>query len=364
MEDIEIGELKIFELDQINRLHKTRPELDANLREKRTELLKWVAFNNPYADQRATYFVAKVKSKIVAYHGRMPTIFNVMGKQHMGYYVHDLYVDPEFRKKGLGIWLTMALAKAIEENSDSFICLFGMTPLNLQMQRRRKYYELSMTGFIKYLTPDPLVIRFIKKKWLMKLLRSPVKLFLTMSHFISICRINRSSKYRVSDVKEFSQEIEDFYKLMAHKMGVASYKTAKMLNWKFVNGPSSGGHILVLKNINEVLGFAVLSKSKNKDNHEVGYVMEFMVDPENSKAVRTLIKRIISYFASQNCDMLKCIMSDERFGKYFKTMGFFKRPGTKLLLGNLSKTSIGEYLKRSENWHMTLGEADAHMLYL
>ena len=362
MENIEIGELRRSDLAEINRLHKTRPETPENLVAVRTKILEWIAFNNPHAGNQATYFVARDKDKIVAYHGRMPTMFNVNGDRILGYYVHDLYVDPEYRRKGLGVMLTMKLSNAIEENSSSFICLFGMTPLNYMIQRRRKYYEQDVNTYVRGMNPKLIAESFIKQKWLSTPVTVSVNLLLRIFNLFTVNLNVSQSDYEITRVDHFDEAYEQFYHKIAPQLGISSYKDSALMNWKYVNCPMGDNKVLVLKFKEKIQGVAVLSTVQNERENLVGLVMDLIVSPENSKAIRVLIKEIIRHFQNLDCDYVKGIITDINLQKQFTKMGFIKRPGTKLLLGNLNKVQSNISLKNIKNWHMNLGESDAKML--
>jgi predicted N-acetyltransferase YhbS len=361
MENIEIDRLRPSDLREIDRLHKTRPELEGNESLERTQILKWIAFSNPQVtDQDTTYFVARNQERIVAYHGRMPTIFNIQGKKVKGYYVHDLYVDPEYRNKGMGLMLTLTLAKAIEDQSDSFICLFGMTSLNLQIQRRRKYLELDMAVFSRSLRPEPVAAMVTSNKWLGRILSLLLGLALKVFDLITLKLGAGGSKYKVRVVQEFDQEMLDFTRKINHKIGVSSYKSGDLFNWKYVAGPFQRSHILIITHNNEIQGLAVLSKSTT-NGFKIGRVLELLIDPENSQATTALLKQIMLYFKQHQCHIVKCVMNNTQLQKHFKRLGFIHRSNAKLLLGNLDKTNHGEHLRNPVNWYMSLGESDSRM---
>ena len=361
MDDVIIKKLQKADLDQIHKLHKSREELDESGAYYRTQKFDWLAFNNPSSGNQATYFAAWIDNKIVAYHGRMPTIFNIDGRKELGYFVHDLFVDPEYRKKGLGFWLAMSLAKEIENQSGSFICLFGMTPLNLMIHRRRNYLELDMPSYIRVLSPDPILKRYSQYSRFNFLLRPILSLYLSIYEF-KVRTSRQSKQIKVTESDKFTPEMESLYESLQHNLGISTYKTREILNWKYVDGPKNDNLILVTHSQGKLTGYAVLNTSTNNMNLVTGMVLELIVSPNLKNEVRALMKGALKFFKKRNCDQVKCIMSHNHYHDILKEVGFIKRPGTKLLIGNLEKVDYQERLVVPENWHMTLGEADANML--
>ncbi len=357
-----IDKLKPKDLPEINRLHLSRSELNESSAQQRTDCLSWVAFNNPFSEQdEATYYIARDKDRVVGFHGRMPATFIFEGVELKGYYVHDLYVDPEVRKQGMGFWLTMSLAKAIEKESDSFFVLLGMTQLNLKMQRRRNYYEFDTMGLIRLLDPTKYVNRYIKWKPLGSLVGRLATAGITIRDHIS--GAFDESKVKVTRLQRFDNRFDDYLARHGDQLKMTTKKSSDYLNWKYVDGPSTGGVILAVEQQNTILGYAVVAQAPLVENTPVGTILELMVPHTEQKILAALIKQVVAYFRSIKVVQIKCIISDERYLEPLKKMNFLVRPGKKILVGKLESTGAHqEQLKHAHNWHMSLGESDAFML--
>jgi Predicted acetyltransferase len=170
MKNIIIRELKPDDRQKVLNLLRTRDELDDEGAEKRTQLMEWCAFKNPFAENELTYFIAEDKEEIIAHLGRMPTEFIINRKRKRGYFIHDLYVHPKYRKKGMGFFLSMSLYKAIEESTESFCCAVWMTELTLKTLRRRGYYELWARRYIKLFNPEEKLRKYLRQETLVKIL--------------------------------------------------------------------------------------------------------------------------------------------------------------------------------------------------
>ncbi|MDH4070996.1 MAG: GNAT family N-acetyltransferase, partial [Ignavibacteria bacterium] len=109
MKNLEIRPLLPADRDGMVELLTMRDAATLASAEQRWTLLEWMAFNNPSAGDRPTYYVAVYKGKIVAHLGRMPADFSYRGKDVQGYFIHDLFVHPDTRKMGLGFFISMGL---------------------------------------------------------------------------------------------------------------------------------------------------------------------------------------------------------------------------------------------------------------
>ena len=361
MTDVTIRKLEASDLPLVSNLLETRNELDKKSAEIRTELMEWIAFHNPARENgEATYYVVEDQNKIVAFHGRMPVWFNDRGKTKKGYYVHDLYVDPEYRKKGMGFWLTIAMAKEIEEKSDSVFCLLGMTPLNLKMQRRRGYHETETVGFGKILNPRKQLKKLLKSDLIVSILNPVVKLMFSFVDVILLSFINSKGVY---EVKQFDDRFNELNQRLMEKTAISSVRDKDYLNWKYIDRPYPREKVLAVDRQGELKGFIIVGPSPYNKLMDSGRIVDLWADPEDQQTVRALLKAAIQYFKTIKSHQLTCVSSDPRFKKSFKRLLFLEKPGKTFMIGNLDKVDIdNERLKDIRNWHVTYGESDAYML--
>lgn len=363
MEDIQIRKLVTSDLEQMLEIHSTREELDQEGAEKRTQLLEWLAFKNPFVSNgETTYFVAEDSGKIVAYQGRMPMEFAINGRPCKAYYAHDTYVHPEYRKKGFGFWLISELAKATEEQTDAFFCLYGMTPLNLKIQRRMGYFELPAAQlFVKILDPRAELVNTIKIKSLINFLNPIFRGVLWLIDFALLKTI--FTKTKISEVKRFDSRFDEFNRKILSKIGLCSNKSSKYLNWKYIDRPYQREKVFAAEKNGEILGFVVLGLGR-RDNTMTGIVVDIMADPDDKSTISLLCKATTQYFREKKVFTIRCVLSDEKFAKIFIKFLFIKRTGGKsVLLGNLEKGNENkEIMKEINNWHFTIGESDGFML--
>jgi GNAT superfamily N-acetyltransferase len=349
-------------MDQILRLHQSRDDVgEEGQAEKRTRLLEWLAFHNPCAGKEATYYVAEENGIILAFQGRMPLEFLIQGIRRKGYYVHDTYVHPEARARGIGFSLITALAEVTERESDSFFCLLGGTPLNLKIQRRMGYREIPPAPqYVKFLNPRRQLKRILKLPVLVSLLAPLVRLALTVTDFFLLAPPPSSSN--ISTVDRFDSRFDRLMDTIAKDLGVCAHKSSSYLNWKYVDRPFRRDVILAVEERNTIKGFLVLAFTRG--TQEGGVIMEIVADPEDRRTVSALYSAAITYFRKQGAEFIRCVTSDSRFGRSLQKFLFVRsEEGKALLLGNLEKAPNDQSLLTDTNrWHMTLGESDAFML--
>ena len=362
MKNIRIRGLLPEDIHKIGALIGTRDEIDRAGCEKRVELLKWLAFSNPYANGEPTYFVAEDGERIVAHLGRMPTKFLINGKIESGYFVHDLYVDPEHRKQGKGLFLTMALYKATEANSASFCCLVWTSDLNLQMQRVRGYHEMCADRYVKLLNPCG---KLEEKLGQNSLAKAASLIFRGLGAVVdSILFLLVRSRVNISRIHRFDSRFDAMNQRAGiQKLGIMPLKTSEYLNWKFTQRPFSRTVVFAAEKNNEILGYIVLD-IQNEGRYQTGAIVDIMVDPDDRTTVYSLVIAAIKHFRREKVHYIRCCLSNKKLGRIFKRFFFFntffyKEP---VMLANLEKFSKKNSLTNINHWHLTYAASDEGML--
>lgn len=362
LDSVNIRKLEVSDVPNLCDILETRDELDRKGAEIRSELMGWLAHHNPATDNgEVTYYLAEDNSKIIAFHGRMPVRLSDHGKVTKAYYIHDLYVDPGYRKKGLGFWLTIAFAKKIEEESDSVICLFGMTPLNLHMQRRRRYYETSVSGFAKFLTLQVQLEKYIKVKFLVNMIVPLDRIVMNLLDRLLLPSVKSESEVII--VEKFDHRFKDFLQTCMQKTGFTTERDIEYLNWKYIDRPYKRETIYGVQFKGEIKGYIVVGLSPYKKRLETGRIVEILADPEDTETLKILYHCAVVHFKKAKVHQITCLLSDPRYMKVIKKFLFMKKPGKTMMLGNLDKMAIKtDKIKNMSNWHITYGESDAFML--
>lgn len=326
----------------------------------RKRLIEWLAFHNPYANGEATYFIAEDDGKIVGHVGNMPQQFVVNGTRQKGYYMHDLYVHPEYRQKGLGFFINLGMHKELEKQADSFCCGLRTTKLNLQLQRQRKYYEMHADVYVKMLRPMAL-IKILKKRPLVLALSPFIKIGLLVADAL-ILPLNRK-RLPVADVARFDERFDRLSDALIGKTGISTYKTADYLNWKYVDRPYSRNKIFATERDGELTGFIVLAPVLDV-GYRRGTVLDLVADPDDTATLQTLARAAVDFYKNEKADSIHCYMTDKRFAGPFKKLLFMNdRVGVNVMLANLKKAeNEKESLTDINNWSINYGESDGFML--
>ncbi len=360
MKNINIRELRKSDIQDLGILIKTRDELNPKEAEQRKCLLEWIAFHNPSARGEATYFIAEEDGRIIAHLGRMPNDFFINGEIQHGYYAHDLYVHPEYRKKGMGYFISMALYDAIEENSNSFCCMIWTSPLNLQMQRRRGYLELHTRKYAKLINPYPLLHKKKGNSCLSFFMGRVLKVMLRIFDALLIFPIVKT--FDVVEVRKFDERFKSLIDRYYKEIGICSFKNINYLNWKYIDRPFNRMKIFSVQENGEILGFVILSMAYPVESKK-GIIVDLVADPNDDKMVHALLRASINYFRENNAYIVSCCFSDKRFVRVLRKYLFLKsRAKLPLFISDVEKCRESEFLTNIDNWQLTYGESDYLML--
>ncbi len=342
--------------DQLRALLKTRDGADPERVERRLRFVEWIAFHNPSANGEATYLVTEYAGQIVAHLGRMPTFFVVGGEVVRGYFAHDLFVHPELRRRGLGYGLTVSLYKEVEARSPGLVCMLGMTPVNLRIQRRLGYKELVSDRFVK----------FLDARALSSLVPAPV-LFPPFRQLLSAtlravdagARRLTPGPGRIIEIERFDARFDALMTRIVHKVGICTLRTFDYLNWKYVDGPFDRRTVLACGDDEEIRGFVVLAVPSGAEATK-GFVLDIMADPQDERTVSALCLAALRYFRDQRVHAAHCQVTDPRYVRVFRRHLFFRgRSRPTMTLANVDRLdNRDEILLNIENWHMTHGDSD------
>jgi len=347
-------------MGKIAQLLKVRYDLDREYAEKWARSLEWCAFNNPYADGEPTYFIAEDDGNIVAHLARMPSKFIINGKLRKGYFIHHLYVHPEYTKKGMGLFLSMSLYNALENSTESFCCSAWTAPINLEMLRRRGHYELWADRYVKLLNPYEILSKFLRQESLLMLSNLILRYFLFIADSILLKVI--PSNIQISKVDRFDSRFDDLSQRLLSKIGVCTFKSSSYLNWKYIDRPFSRMEVFAAEENGQIIGFLVVAPNVRKD-YPGGTIVDIMADPDDKKTILSLLKVAISYFKEKKVHSIECCLTDKRFLRLLKKFFFAKAfVGEPVLLWNLHKCKEKDFLIDINKWHLTSGESDLFLL--
>jgi GNAT superfamily N-acetyltransferase len=358
----QIRRLNASDHDGLRELLATRPGIEPQEIQARLQMMEWMSFLNPFAADETTYFIVVDGRKVIAYVGRMPTELVIRGQIHKASYLHDMYVHPQHRERGMGLHLATSLYQHATEYSDSLCCMAWSTDLNLAILRLLHFTEMYANGYVKILNPVLALNKLLKRPTLSNALAFPIR------HLIdavdSIIRAT-TPKRQIDRVERFDDRFDEFFRRVMPLIGISSVRTSDYLNWKYVDRPYPADPILVARHDDRILGYAVLAQEPRVDVKQ-GTILDIMAEPGDSATIAALYQASIDHFRDERVDLITVVLSDKRFSSVLKRFLFVKRKwaGQPILLANLAKFhGDASVLTNIDNWHMTKSESDGFIIH-
>ncbi len=361
MSMVKIRGIKETDLQQLKQLLRTRDNISENSALRRWELLQWLAFKNPFTNGQPTYFVAEDKGNVVGHLGLMPMKFLINGHLEPGYFMQDLYVHPEYRKRGMGFFISMALYNQMEKEAKSFICGLWASPLNLKMLQKRGYENLQAEKYVRII--DPRAIQKVIRSKTLKIMVYPIlRIVLGFINYVTLR--DTFSRIRVSRVQRFRKEFDEFLQGIQDKFTICPLKDSTYLNWKYIDRPYSENVVFAAYRGETLSGYIVLSP-KTKSGYIKGHILDLMADPEDKATIKKLCKTAILHYKKEGVYSVHSYITHPKLKSCLKRLLFIKDTmKDSVFLANLHKCKIPtEILVDISNWYVNYGDSDGFMLH-
>ena len=342
------------DIERIEQLLKTHFPLE--LSEKRKVVFDWIARCNPVSKGTTNYLIVEADDKIIGYLGRMPVDMVIDGEKRTGYFFHDLLVDPEYRKKGLGVLLDSRLQSTWEQETGSFAVGIWMNEFTYNFLRRRRAYQIDAPYFVKPIDLSPRLTGLVRNRTLAKFLATPVRGLGSLYDFLLSVLPNPGIS--ISPVVRFDRRFDQLAEEVANKFRLMVVRNSAYLNWKYIDKPFSDYVVLAAEREQKLAGFIVLLP-RTIGGIKVGVIVDILADPADSSAISSLCRSAVNYFKQVKVSFCACLLTDENFIKVFRRHLFFKRRKTApVMLTNIQKFREPELLKDIGNWFLTYGDSD------
>lgn len=358
---VKIRGIKNTDLNELKHLLKTREGISNEAAIKRLELLQWLAFKNPFSNGQPTYLIAEDDGKIVGHLGLMPMKFLINGNLQFGYFMQDLYVHPDYRKKGMGFFISMALYNRMEEEAKSFICGLWASPLNLKMLEKRGYVKMEAEKYVRIL--DPRALQKFKGNKTIKILLYPLlKLGLGFLNFSMLTY--KFSRIQISKLDRFGPEFDEFLENIRGKFTIVPHKTSTYLNWKYIDRPHNGNVIFVARHKGTITGYIVLAP-KTKSGYIKGHILDLTAAPNDKATIRSLCQAAILHYRKEGVYSVHSYLTHSKTKLCFKRLFFIKDAAKDpVFLTNLEKCHLPQnVLINISNWYVNYGDSDGFMLH-
>jgi len=324
--------------------------------ERKMAAFRWIEEQNPFRDPDNQYLVFDRGEEIIGYWGRMPTRLHVDGEVLPAGFSQETLVSPSARRQGVA----RRLGAAVEAAPLPLLSLWHNEKMHAIMTRAgwqevgryrvlKKVYRL--TGLIRREEGNrPLMARALRlvDPVVRRIVRAPDR---------------KSGGIEVEEIHRFGAEMDELFARISPKLGVVAERSARILNWKYVDIPHRSFRILGARTPGGALAGYMVIDIEDVPPFRRGTAVDLMADPDVPEVATALAARADRIFEEEEVDLAVVLTSDPSWIRTFRRQRFFRARPTEtssLLVRNVSGR-LAEAAHDLDRWYLTFGDSDGHM---
>jgi len=323
-------------------------------RSKNAEYYHWKLVKNYL--HKGILHIAELEKKVVGMVSITPKSILYKGEKVSSGELGDCFINPKYNQKGM--FFTLLTSTKDSAHEDGIKILYG-TPNSAALPgERRAGYEIipssNIYNLVYPINVSAILSWKIDSKIIGKLLSSIITICFKFLRLINYLKFWQP-KVAIESISDFPKEIDElFYKCISNYDWIME-RNQSYLNWRFTKNPDDYSMFLV-KFDKKIIGYFI-TKIGTWRKLKVGYIADYLFDPEYLKTSSSLIKQILSSFGDSNIDMISTWVSiDDPFYKIARRYGFLKFNTVPVIC---YKNKLGNKIISSKlKWHFTMADSD------
>jgi len=301
--------------------------------------------NNP--GQEPEIWIAREGTAIVGQYATMPVRLRVKGQEVQGSWGMDVMVAPERQRQGLG----EVLFRTWDRNVGASLGL-GLSDSSYRLFQKLNWPDVGPVACLV----KPLTRRALRRpNWPQPINRLVSALTLPI---VKIVARTRPLRAEVRLIQRFDDSFNALWDELAPKFDFAVRRDAAYLNWKFVSAPHVRYSIATLRRDDRNIGYAVY-RHLHEPRGRVTLLVDFLVDPDDEPALRTLFHWIDREARQADSDKIRTFAMHAGFRRVLKRSGYFQVKSTMEFVAKVNAVAAGpEFYENTDTWHVTLGDSD------
>ena len=157
--------------------------------------------------------------------------------------------------------------------------------------------------------------------------------------------------------------IDEFWGKIKNKYKVFGVRDLELFKWRYFKNPIREYKVFLVFDKDGMAGYSVV-RVLDVQGVKNGMIVDFVVQDGAAEPAKALLKKSISYFAAEKCELCGCLMlSHTEEYKYIKKAGFIRCPDRFLpqpfpLTVKITDASYEDLVMNAENWFVTMGDYD------
>jgi hypothetical protein len=180
---------------------------------------------------------------------------------------------------------------------------------------------------------------------------------------------------QVETVRRFDESFTALWDMVASKFDLAVRRDAAYLNWKYAEPPHVRYNIVVLRSdlgagrtelaalsgrpaARPPRGYAVY-RHVREPRGRVTLLVDFLTDPDDLDAFRTLLRWIDSEARDADSDKIRTFAMHAGFRRALRKAGYFQVKSTMEFVAKINEIPVApSFYEKHDGWHVTLGDSD------
>ena len=301
--------------------------------------------NNP--GHEPEIWIAREGTTLVGQYATMPVKLSVKGDEVQGSWGMDVMVAPERQRQGLG----EVLFRTWDRNVGASLGL-GLSDSSYRLFQKLNWPDVGpVPCLVKPLTRRA----FRRPNWPVPLNRLVSAIALPI---VKIVARSRPLRAEVRLIQRFDDSFTELWAELAPKFDLAVRRDAAYLNWKYVLAPHVRYSIAVLRRQDRNIGYAVY-RHVHEPRGRVTLLVDFLADPDDEAAVRTLLHWIDREAAQADSDKIRAFAMHAGFRRILRRSGYFQVKSTMEFVVKVNAIEVpSAFYENTDAWHVTLGDSD------
>lgn len=324
---------------------------DKNGSPKSLDKINWQFLENPVNQQFVDIAIDPTNEKVAAIYAIAPVKFKIGDQQVVGSQSLDTITDVDYRGKGLFINLAKSVYDKAAANQVKLV--YGFPNGN------------SIHGFAKkldwqVLDPVPFLLKPLNSSYFSKKIK-----FLSWLPNLPIGFKSAVAKnVEIREEFAFPDQVNALWDKFAKSITVAVQRDKEYLTWRYLNKPQEDYKILhAYTQAGAYIGYIIYCV-KGKHGGKIGYIMEYIYDPQHSDLASNLMKQAVNSIIEEKAD---CILgwSMEHSLPYqtYKKSGFMNLPEKfrpiELHFGARAfDPQFALLINERKNWYLSYSDSD------
>lgn len=349
-----MGDLEEFEIKNIDsssiELYKNC--FNDNGSNKSKIKLEWQLLKIPFEGRYVNIAVHKESNKTAGTYAVFPIPFKVGERKVIGSQAIDAITDKNFRGNNLFIKLAKNVYNTASEGGVKLV--FGI-PNGISVHGHKNKLGWNL------LDPLPFMMKPINSRYFTDKIKI-LKWFPNIRIF-GKKRLKNSARLVVDN--SFNQSVDEIWQMFSKNIQVGVIRNLQYLNWRYIEKPLEDYRIVHAygNQDNEYLGYIIYCV-KEKHGGKIGYIMEYVFNPERESEVLDLLVHANNEIVSSGADCILswCFDHSPNY-KNYKKLNFFNlheklRPIELHFGTRVFDDSLASLVYKRENWYLSYSDSD------